>query len=481
MPLKKNQRTIGSLSLSLLLVVTSLRLADVRAEEQEAHTGTLKNWEPYGSVRMEGAYWQRYKWYEHLDPLTAARINYDSLKSEGFIVSKGGMDSVLLDTLPVTQLRMGLQNNSYFGVRGKGDRFGFCFEMGLGAFLQDVGLLGTQQSDISELSLSSSKRQSTVLRKVYGDWYILKDRGKGIDYLTLRIGQDWNIANFFPSGQVFNSDAGLGYSGILYTGRKPQVKLSLGNKEHTSVPWNIQAAVIKQDLYTVPNYGTNGYLQKTEEELPKFEFGGQAGYKFSNLLNVNATVVGGVTQYSVVVYKEDEPTLAKDRRHAVKSNLFGVNLELGVWKTRTNLVYSTGQNMLTYGVWVGNPDASLADAQMRMFLPSYDNTADKVLNAKGWQGGLVFNVQPLSWLAWEIGGGMEAEAARWYKENSKKPVVGFIAGVTAPPGKRMGHAGALISGGADTADAKLAIMEACGFVVTRNPSELGKLLKAQLK
>jgi succinyl-CoA synthetase alpha subunit len=53
--------------------------------------------------------------------------------------------------------------------------------------------------------------------------------------------------------------------------------------------------------------------------------------------------------------------------------------------------------------------------------------------------------------------------------------------VTAPPGKRMGHAGALISGGADTADAKLAIMEECGFIVTRNPSELGKLLKAQLK
>jgi hypothetical protein len=60
----------------------------------------------------------------------------------------------------------------------------------------------------------------------------------------------------------------------------------------------------------------------------------------------------------------------------------------------------------------------------------------------------------------------------------KKPIVGFIAGVTAPAGKRMGHAGALISGGADTADAKLAIMEECGFTVTRNPSEMGKLLKA---
>ena len=77
----------------------------------------------------------------------------------------------------------------------------------------------------------------------------------------------------------------------------------------------------------------------------------------------------------------------------------------------------------------------------------------------------------------EIGGPDEAEAAVWCKANMKKPIVGFIAGVTAPAGKRMGHAGALISGGADTADAKLEVMEACGFTVTRNPSEMGKLLK----
>ena len=80
----------------------------------------------------------------------------------------------------------------------------------------------------------------------------------------------------------------------------------------------------------------------------------------------------------------------------------------------------------------------------------------------------------------EIGGPDEAEAAEWGKANMKKPIVGFIAGVTAPAGKRMGHAGALISGGADTADAKLAIMEACGFTVTRNPSEMAKLLKGLL-
>ena len=78
----------------------------------------------------------------------------------------------------------------------------------------------------------------------------------------------------------------------------------------------------------------------------------------------------------------------------------------------------------------------------------------------------------------EIGGPDEADAAVWCKANMKKPIVGFIAGVTAPAGKRMGHAGALISGGADTADAKLAIMEECGFTVTRDPSEMGKLIKA---
>ncbi len=77
----------------------------------------------------------------------------------------------------------------------------------------------------------------------------------------------------------------------------------------------------------------------------------------------------------------------------------------------------------------------------------------------------------------EIGGPDEADAARWCKANMRKPIVGFIAGVTAPAGKRMGHAGALISGGADTAEAKLAIMEECGFTVTRNPSEMARLLK----
>jgi len=80
----------------------------------------------------------------------------------------------------------------------------------------------------------------------------------------------------------------------------------------------------------------------------------------------------------------------------------------------------------------------------------------------------------------EIGGSDEETAAEWVKANMKKPVVGFIAGVTAPAGKRMGHAGAIISGGKGTAQEKLAVMEACGIRVTRNPAEMARLLKSVL-
>ncbi len=81
----------------------------------------------------------------------------------------------------------------------------------------------------------------------------------------------------------------------------------------------------------------------------------------------------------------------------------------------------------------------------------------------------------------EIGGSDEETAAQWVKQNMKKPVVGFIAGVTAPPGKRMGHAGAIISGGKGTAQEKLSVMQACGIKVTRNPAEMGRLLKSVLR
>ena len=80
----------------------------------------------------------------------------------------------------------------------------------------------------------------------------------------------------------------------------------------------------------------------------------------------------------------------------------------------------------------------------------------------------------------EIGGTDEEIAAHWVRDHMRKPVVGFIAGVTAPPGKRMGHAGAIISGGKGTAQEKLSVLEDCGIRTTKNPSEIGKLLKSVL-
>ncbi|MBT3887926.1 MAG: succinate--CoA ligase subunit alpha, partial [Nitrosomonadaceae bacterium] len=98
---------------------------------------------------------------------------------------------------------------------------------------------------------------------------------------------------------------------------------------------------------------------------------------------------------------------------------------------------------------------------MRMF--NEDNDTDAVL------------------MVGEIGGSDEEECAAWIKSNMTKPVVGFIAGVTAPAGKRMGHAGAIISGGKGTAQEKIATMEECGIKVTRNPAEMGKLLMSVLR
>jgi len=81
----------------------------------------------------------------------------------------------------------------------------------------------------------------------------------------------------------------------------------------------------------------------------------------------------------------------------------------------------------------------------------------------------------------EIGGGMEAEAAYWIKENGTKPVVGFIAGQTAPAGRRMGHAGAIIGGADDTAAAKMKIMRECGIRVVESPAEIGEAMADELK
>jgi succinyl-CoA synthetase alpha subunit len=81
----------------------------------------------------------------------------------------------------------------------------------------------------------------------------------------------------------------------------------------------------------------------------------------------------------------------------------------------------------------------------------------------------------------EIGGSMEADASYYIKEHGTKPVVGFIAGQTAPPGRRMGHAGAIIGGAADTAEAKMKILAECGIHVVESPADIGETMIKALK
>lgn len=81
----------------------------------------------------------------------------------------------------------------------------------------------------------------------------------------------------------------------------------------------------------------------------------------------------------------------------------------------------------------------------------------------------------------EIGGTLEVEAAQWVKENATKPVIGFIAGQTAPKGRRMGHAGAIVGGANDTAAAKMAVMASCGIHVVESPANIGKTVAEALK
>ncbi len=128
-------------------------------------------------------------------------------------------------------------------------------------------------------------------------------------------------------------------------------------------------------------------------------------------------------------------------------------------------IYQLVQNNLGQTTALGIGGDPIIGTDMRKAIELFENDNDT-------QGIVVIG---------EIGGTMEVEAAYWAKENVSKPIVGFIAGQTAPSGKRMGHAGAIISGGDETAIAKMKIMDECGINVCESPSDIGKMMKKIIK
>jgi len=141
---------------------------------------------------------------------------------------------------------------------------------------------------------------------------------------------------------------------------------------------------------------------------------------------------------------------------------------IGVVSRSGTLTYETAKQLVEYGLGQstvvgigGDPVGGLKHVDvLRLFNDDPDTDAVVIVG--------------------EIGGSDEEACAQWVREHMHKPVVGFIAGVTAPPGRRMGHAGAIVAGGERTAEQKLAVMQACGIRVTHNPAEIGKLLESVL-
>lgn len=189
----------------------------------------------------------------------------------------------------------------------------------------------------------------------------------------------------------------------------------------------------------------------------------------------------------IPTFSESNDALAKDRIQGKKTRLIGPNcpgiitpdeIKIGIMpghihrKGRIGVVSRSGTltyeavgqlTALGYGqsscVGIGGDPINGMKHQEVMQLFNDDPDTDAVI------------------MVGEIGGSDEEECARWIKANMKKPVVGFIAGITAPPGKRMGHAGAIISGGQGGAEEKLAVMEECGIHITRNPAEMGRTMQ----
>jgi hypothetical protein len=335
-----------------------------------------KDWNFYGSARMTGFYWDRWMMYGdtvYNDPATYK------------------------EDQRLQRMIWDLEWMSRFGASIKKDKYSFRFEAGWGSTMRQVGVDFTQQS------VSVKYRDGMVLRRLYGEWFIN-------DYMTLLVGQEWCIANFFPSSQVFDMEDGLCYSGALYTGRKPQVKLTVGDQRNTAFTWKAEFALVKPDTFIVGTW-TPTWNVEAEEKIPKMEGGATvegkvdlAGIPFGAKLQL----VAGINRYNLVSARNSPLATT---RNLVKGNCEAANIDLTIWKCRLSFAYAQGTNLASYGVVMGNPWGDRSDDEIACFYPKYGTSVKDSLglpclnNVFTKQGCAVFNIKPLNFLALEVGAG----------------------------------------------------------------------------
>jgi hypothetical protein len=252
-----------------------------------------------------------------------------------------------------------------------------------------------------DIATAAKYRDGLVLRRLYAEWYIN-------EYLTLLVGQEWSIANFFPSAQVFDMEDGLCYSGALYTGRKPQVKLS-GTFKNIASNLNIKAelAVVKPDTFIVDTWRP-AWDVDAEEIIPKFEGGATIEFN-QGLIGIKTQLVAGINRYNLVSNRASQNPLLITR-DLVNTNCLGADIDLSVWKCRISFAYTQGDNLASYGVFMGNPWGNRTETETMVFYPrkgpsKSGGTREDLYDVFTKQGCAVFNFKPMNFLALEVGAG----------------------------------------------------------------------------
>jgi hypothetical protein len=289
---------------------------------------------------------------------------------------------------------------SRFGANIKKDKYGFRFEAGWGSVMRQVGV------DFNNDGVAAKYRDGMVLRRLYGEWYIN-------DHMTLLIGQEWCIANFFPSAQVFDMEDGLCYCGALFTGRKPQVKFTFGDQRNPALNWKTELALVKPDTFLVGTWSSTSNVD-AEEKIPKIEggmtFEGKGAVGGINL-GIKTQLVAGINRYNLVTARA---TPISTTRNLVQANCEAADIDLTVWKCRFSFAYAQGTNLACYGVAMGNPWGDRSDQDIAIFYPIWStkvedsanpNAVSTLCNTFTKQGCAVFNIKPFNFLALEVGAG----------------------------------------------------------------------------